>query len=765
MTTNAAITDTPNSLESRLTGGWQVRPIPLNSTSPPKADGDWIGVPDSAHLQPVLYPDRPYWGDHLRKINEQTWLYQRTFSVPDFAYRRARLRFEGVDYFASVWLNDRLVGKHEGSFIPFELDVTQALKPGENVLVVQVSSPWDKLNPKGNYPTDHVIRGLIKGQYEHGEGVIPPDVNPIGIWRPVSLVLDQGVSLDHIRIRTALDGKIDLRITCVNATGEVLDGTLKLKIAAENHTGTGVQAEFPLQLAPGTQATDYMVQVPEPRLWWAWDHGDPNLYRLEASIQDSSGAVESQRQEIFGVRTVRLDRTPGRFTYMLNNRPIFIRGSSYMPGLYLSQCSTEGMVRDVELVKQANLNLLRVHVHVSPPELYAVCDRAGMLIWQDFELNWTQDYSPEFEARARILQREMIDLLGNHPSIITWTCHNEPTMIFTRRHNLEQHPDPALYADALEQDSTRPVFICSGQQEGDWKRSGDIHSYYGGLWTERYTDIYMHEFRLNTEFGMDAPAALETLRKYPDLWERLRHLEYSIDELWDYQAALIQYQVEHLRRLRDLCSAGYIHFWFTDLVPQVGCGVLDADRHPKGGYEALRRASQPLHIALENIGSHLIALWVFNDTMQAYEEVMVRWRILDGKGNTLLDGEYNHFDLRANASQRVMRINWPIRREKWTRIELTLSDADGKLLAENHYPYPFHPYTRPRGYPWKFDRYLGTKVFDRPDAPSLADGGVAPFFKIVPLKVRETVAEWALRQQLPNRFTSAVARILDRVMT
>ena len=62
-----------------------------------------------------------------------------------------------------------------------------------------------------------------------------------------------------------------------------------------------------------------------------------------------------------------------------------------MPALYLSECTRESLARDLALARAANLNLLRVHVHVSPPELYDLCDRAGMLIWQDFELNWVQE--------------------------------------------------------------------------------------------------------------------------------------------------------------------------------------------------------------------------------------------------------------------------------------------------------------------------------------------------------------------------------------
>ncbi len=668
-------------------------------------------VPECAHLQPTLYPDQPYWGAHLRAINQQAWIYRRTIPVAPGGYRRARLRFEGVDYFAAAWVNGEFAGRHEGHFAPFDFDVTRLLGDQEGELAVRVSAPWDAPNPAGTYPSDHVIRGLVKGLYEHGEGVIPPDVNPIGIWRPTWLLLDQGVSLDHVRIRTELDGRVDLRLQIANATAETWQGWIDLRIEAANHAGDGVQIRRAVTIPPGTHTVDQTLHIPDPHWWWCWDQGAADLYCLEARLRLIDGGIISQIEQRFGVRSVTLERSRERFEYRLNGRPVFVRGSAYMPALYLSECTPQSLAHDLALARDANLNLLRLHVHVSPPEVYDLCDQAGLLVWQDFELNWVHDPSPEFEARARTMQREMIDLLGNHPSIITWACHNEPTMVFARRRNMEQRPDPALYADACQQDPTRPAFLCSGQLEDDWQRSGDSHSYYGAIWTQDYADAYQFHPRLNTEFGFEAPGSADTLRAHPDAWARLSHLEGQIDDLWAYQAALIQYQVEHYRRLRAQGCAGYVHFWLVDLVPQVGCGVLDACRIPKGGYEALKRASQPILVTLEHDGKRPIALWVVNDTPRAYPNAVIGWEITDAAGRRVDAGEAR-IEVAANAAQRVMDARWSA--DECAAIRLRLCDSQGDLLSENQYQQPFQRQRRPKGYPWKFDPYLGTKVFDRP---------------------------------------------------
>lgn len=757
------MTDSPHFERLRLTGPWQTCPVALTGADLSPL-GAWISVPECCHLQPALYPDNPYWGEHIRVLNQTGWLYRRTFHLDHHRPRRARLLFEAVDYYAEVWVNDQFVGRHEGHFAPFTFDITAQVGSGDNTLEVRVSAPWDPPNPRGTYPTDHVIRGLVKGLYEHGEGVIPPDVNPIGIWRPVWLLLDHGINLDQVHVETTLDGQVRVSAAVTNATERAWAGRLDLRIEAENHDGPGTSAALTVRLEPGSSRVEHSLQLEDPRWWWCWDHGRPDLYRLRAALTEDGSSALSEHEIVFGVRTVRLERSPERFTYYLNERPVFVRGTSYMPGLYLSQCDEAHLARDVTLAREAHLNLLRVHVHVSPPELYDLCDRAGMLIWQDFELNWIQDPSEQFEARARVLQREMIDLLRSHPSVITWACHNEPTMIFTRRHNLEQRPDPALYADACAQDPTRPVFLCSGQMEGDWQRAGDVHSYYGALWSARYTDMYEHRFRLNTEFGFEAPASASTLRLSPVVWARLQHVEDQLPALWQYQAELTQYQVEHLRRQRAICSGGYIHFWLVDLVPQVGCGALDSERQPKGGYPALQRASQPLLASLEHDGRQPYALWVCNDMPEAHPDAVIRLQILDAQDLLLHEQTWTR-TLPANTTFRLARADWDIAPAQCARITIEIVSAEGEILATNAYAHPFRPSPRPRGYPWKFDQVLGTKVFDRADAPSLADHNINRVFKLVPLAARETIAEWALRQRLPHGVVSRLARLIDWMTT
>ncbi len=755
-------------MRKKLDQPWIVLPIPLDADPEPYVTpyvsieidaAEWQIVPPARHLQPVLYPQNPYWGDHIRTLNDRAWLYRQTFDYeadPNAPY--TRIVFEGVDYAAEVWLNGEYLGFHEGAFDPFAFDVELQ---ETNTLALVVRSPWDKVDPTGTSPVDRVRRGMIKGLYEHSEGLIPPDVNPIGIWRHVYVESDQGIRFAHTRIRTHADGTVNLRVTFENATPQPVDLEMQIAIKGETHDGPGTTGRSALRLQPGRSALEIDTGVPEPRLWWPVDVGEQDLYRLELTLLDPEGEARAHHQESFGIREVTLDRKPDAFVFRVNGRPVFLRGASYLPEVYLSELGADRIARDLDLAREANLNALRVHVHVAPHALYEMADRRGLLIWQDFELNWLQDFSVGFERRALKLQTRMIDMLYNHPSVIAWCCHNEPTMVYFKRENYLQQPDPALYEAARAQDPTRPVFIASGQNEEDWQRAGDIHTYYGAIWGGHFTDVYKHPARLNTEFGLEAPAALETLKANDILWPRMAHLEDQIASIWQYQAELVRFHAEFYRSRRWNPSAGYFAFMLVDPVPQVGCGLLDSERRPKGGYAALAAASEPLLLMLAHDGQRFDAVHVINDTPNAYENLRVTWTVSGSHGDTLLEGEES-FNLPANG-QHAIPLEWAPIRKPHAHVALRLFAESGEILAESEYDDPFHLPQRPKGYPWNFDPELGMKVFDKEDAESIVPFvNDSPFLKsVAPLAIYPFV-ELSLKQVIPAR---RVAPIIERLQS
>jgi hypothetical protein len=165
---------------------------------------------------------------------------------------------------------------------------------------------------------------------------------------------------------------------------------------------------------------------------------------------------------------------------------------------------------------------------------------------------------------------------------------------------------------------------------------------------------------------------------------------------------------------------------------------------------------------LEHDGRRPFALWVFNDTPNDHAGAVAICRVYDGENRLRFEAR-NPITIQANRSQRVGAADWPVPAAECDRVELDILDRDGAELARNGYRQPFRPASRPRGYPWKFDPFLGCKVFDLPGAPSLADQSRNPLLRLVPLAVREGVAEWVLRQRVPPQVLSVVATLVDQL--
>jgi len=650
----------------------------------------------------------------VRRINDSAWWYRTHFAMPGNASGNGwQLVFEAVDYRAEVWCNGRRLGEHEGNFGSFRFDITDLIQP-ENELIVKVTAPWDLIRRKGLTFVDQVCRSMVKGLYEHGDGLIPPDVNPIGIWRPVWLEAHADVTIERVPFtvaRVEYDGsaQLILRLHVDNRRSKPFSGLLHLYLAGETFKRVRADDNVPVEVPPGEHVVEQVVRISDPHWWWPWDMGHPDLYRLRCTLYDNDGQRLDAHEQVLGIRQVRLLRSRETMHFQINKIPFYVRGTTYMGGLYLSQLTPEQIEDDLDRVQECGLNLIRVHVHVAPLELYAACDRRGVLIWQDFELNWVHDFSPEFEERAVRVLREMIESLENHPSIITWCCHNEPTALSFQDRNLTQHPDPRLYSEALALDPSRPVFLCSGRREEDWLHSGDTHAYIGGAHGGHYLDVYGKRSRLVSEFGCEAPLNLETLDETPPLVEPLAHLRERILDIQAYQAALLKYQIEWYRRTRwDPCG-GYIQFTLVDLYPQVGCGVLDAKRRPKAAYQALKSASQPVHVLMEYRASGPVALWVVNDLSRPLLRCMVEWRVSDEQGQVVTRGSAQT-DVPAQRAHRVTLLTWRLELEQRYTVSLRLLQQR-QVLDENRYDDPFHPLPRPKGYPWLFDPKIGMRCY------------------------------------------------------
>jgi beta-mannosidase len=568
-------------------------------------------------------------------------LYRRRFEHGPLAdNRRAFLTLDGVFYYSDVWLDADYLGPTEGYFFPHSLEVTDAMRrDDEHVLAIEVACPRQ---------SDRTAKRLVTGVFSHWDN-LDPDWNPGGLWRPVRVVETGPARLARLRClcveateergRLLLDLTVDAgknddekpapRPARLRARVTADDGRLLLEDTCE------------LTLAGGDNHLTWTLDVDHPPRWWPRRLGDQPRCDVEV-VLEVGGEPTDRRTLRTAFREVRWRR----WQLHVNGERLFVMGSNQGPTrMQLGDAGPDELAGDVGRALDANLDLLRLHAHVSRPELYDAADAAGLLLWQDFPLQWGYAFGVRKPAVRQA--RAMVDLLGHHPSVVLWCAHNEPLAVdiapgapLTTRAKLRLGGSmllPTWNKNVLDRsitralhraDPSRTVDPHSGVLPGLGSSGTDSHFYYG--WYHGTPDglapalrAFPRLARFVTEFGAQAvPESAEFMK--PERWPRLDwdHLfahhacqkqifdrrvppdDYATFDEWRaatqaYQSALVQLQVEDLRRLKYSPTGGFCHFCFADGHPAVTWSVLDHERVEKPGYAALRDACRPVLPMLE----------------------------------------------------------------------------------------------------------------------------------------------------------------------
>lgn len=339
--------------------------------------------------------------DDLRETHGVTW-YRRNFTVPKgFRERHVVLGFGAVNYLAEVYVNGRLICRHEGGYLAFDVRLDTELLWEDNLLEVKVTLPSNDMAEFPDHPFQEIPHGKQSWYGPMG-----------GIWQSVWL---EARDAAHLR-RVKLDA--DLRTGEVSVDIEVSDDAaalaLRLSVFGPDARRVACQAH------PGSGSTHGTVRlnVPEP-LAWSPDH--PHLYRLVVDLVSGDEIVDTSSL-CLGFRTI--EARDGKF--FLNGQPLYMRcalDQDYYPeGLYTLP-SRDYLLDQMRKAKQLGLNTVRCHIKVPDPLYYDVCDELGILVWTEFP-NFER-FSEKAAQRARETAEGIIARDGHHPSIIAWTIINE----------------------------------------------------------------------------------------------------------------------------------------------------------------------------------------------------------------------------------------------------------------------------------------------------------------------------------------------------
>ncbi len=345
----------------------------------------------------------------LRDYMGAAW-YRTTFDAPQLKDgRRALINFGAVDYYSEVYVNGKRIGAHEGGYTPFEFDVTDALKPGANQLVVRViDPPMDEKEGKARFPE------MLYNEIPHGKQNWY--VQTGGIWQDVTLEIRPRIYINQMHITSHTNGEFQISVSLSGGNGFVGMFNQGLTVTVRNPNG---KIEFTKTLRARDPGGSFSGKIEAPQLW---SPANPSLYTVEVNLGDGSKDTKIER---FGFRS--FEARDGKF--YLNGEPFYMIAALdqdfYPEGIYTPP--SEAFVRDEMLKgKRMGLNVLRCHIKVPDPVYLKAADEVGMLVWYEIpSWNDANHFTAKAASRGEQTFAEQVARDWNHPSIVIQSVINE----------------------------------------------------------------------------------------------------------------------------------------------------------------------------------------------------------------------------------------------------------------------------------------------------------------------------------------------------
>lgn len=646
---------------------------------------------------------------------DEVWTYRTSFAAKPAAGQHFELVFDGLGYYADIFLNGTQIASSDTTFGVFRRRTYEVgdLLRGRNTLEVK-------------------LRRAQSGDLNIGF----VDWNPrpldesMGIVRPVTLHASGAVSIEDVfvipdlDVQTLAQADLEVRVTLRNREAHPVEGTLNLNLQDAGEAGV------PFALEAGqtrtfclTPAELPLLHLTDPRVWWSYDLGKPELYALEARAEVDS-ALSDRREVEFGVRKITSRLTAENYRqFTLNGRDILLKGAGWTDDIFLRD-TPESIRRQVAYVKDMNLNLIRFeNIWGKDDTVYDLCDREGLLALVGFSCQWEwEDYCglPEVGHFGCINGREVEDLaaayfhdqvvrLHNHPAVIAWLTGSD------------RIPNPDLekrYLDIFGKEDYRP-YVCSAknlESLAGWsgtKMEGP-YEYVGADYWYRDTQAG-GAFGFNTETGIGAnmPQAESLRRMIPEeaLW--------PLSDSWDYHCTASSSAMNSPKQLDEIISAQYgaaadfedfvrkahavdydgtrgmfeafrvrmprstgiVQWMLNSAWPSMYWQLYDWYGVPTAGYYGTKKACEPMQLMFNYADRKVYAV------SENPEAVTLRANYLVyDEQSRLLGGDSKELRLDYRASLPVFDLRRFDGRPHF--VALSLTTADGTTVADNFYCLP-----------------------------------------------------------------------------
>ncbi|HEX8293121.1 MAG TPA: glycoside hydrolase family 2 TIM barrel-domain containing protein, partial [Pyrinomonadaceae bacterium] len=657
-------------------------------------------VPGSVHtdlLANRLIED-PFYRDNepkLQWVGKADWEYRTTFDAPAALLRRrhVELVFEGLDTYATVYLNDRPVLAADNMFRTWRVDAKGALKAGANTLRVVFRSPVNEILPRMktlgyelpavNDQGEKTSPHTRKAPYQYGWDWGPRFVT-CGVWKPARLEAWDDARIDNLRVNLLrLDDKMAV-LTVHAAVVSSVETEAALELYAPDAGDSAPARVSRVRLRKGENLASGVVAIAKPERWWPAGMGRQRLYSLKARLL-VGGVRRDEAATRVGLRTVELRQQPDAagksFAFVVNGVPVFAKGANWIPAdSFPERVTRERYRRLLESARDANMNMLRVWGggYYEADEFYELCDELGIMVWQDFMFACSMYPGDEqFLESVRAEATDNVRRLRNHPSVVLWCGNNEVETAWQHWGWKERLP-AKLWDDykkifhgvlpevVAREDPSRPYWPSSPssnlEDDSDSQRVGDIH--YWEVWhASKPFDYYERQRpRFMSEYGFQSFPLIETVRAYtlpadhdiqsPVMLAHQKHprgnqliREYMLrdfPEPKDFESFLYASQVlqaegirvgaEHLRRLMPH-NMGSLYWQLDDCWPVASWSSVDYFGRWKALQYYARRFYAPVLLSPHVEGGE-VRLYVVSDRAEPLRAGL-HVRLLDFEGRLL----------------------------------------------------------------------------------------------------------------------------------
>ena len=638
--------------------------------------------------------------DSVQWVSKKNWEYKTTFylSTKQLEKKNIELHFEGLDTYATIYLNDSIIFKVNNAFKKYIIDIKKSAKAKNNVRVVFENFNDIELEKETEIWYQLPVKNRVftrKAQFQYGWDW-GPSLNSCGIWKDVYLKTWDDAIISDIYIKqdslTAIKAVLSADITIESEVEKFVE--LETWIYSKKII-TGIH------LKKGENKLTIPIKIDNPKLWWTHNLGNPYLYRFDFKLFLKNKLID---QKIIkkGIRTIKLvaqkDSIGQSFYFELNGKPVYAKGSNLIPmHSFQHKVTNQHYEKLLSDVVTSNMNMLRVWGGgiYENDVFYDLCDEKGILVWQDFmfacamypgDKVFLKNVSEEAEYQVKRLR--------NHTSIALWCGNNENSEAWKRwgwQNNREKKEKNEIWGNYLTLfENILPSIVAKHSHTDYWETSpkygrgnpkylleGDAHDWW--IWHDEkpFEHLLQKVPRFMSEFGFQSFPSFETVKyinqkneidlkteaikshqKHPkgfELMEKYMKRDYKIptsDEDYVYVSQLLQAKgivmgIEAQRRAKPY-NMGTLYWQLNDCWPAITWSGIDYFGNWKALQYKVKNAFENVLIS-SIIEENNVKTYIINDTFQTIKGTL-QLKIIDFYGNEIWS-DVKEIESTENSSQ------------------------------------------------------------------------------------------------------------------